>query len=140
VLICYEDLFASSARATVQLGARVLVNLTNDAWFGHSREPVLHDLLARLRSVELRRDLIRAVNTGVSSFTSATGETLIETPTFTRASFVAAAKLLDERTLYARWGDWVSPMSLIVLCSAFWRRKRQAKGLPAQETSFLTAS
>lgn len=115
VLICYEDLFASAARATVGLGARALLNLTNDAWFGDTREPHLHNLLARLRAVELRRDLVRTVNTGVSSFTSATGELLIETQTYRRTSFVAEVKLLDGHTPYARWGDWVTPCCLLAV-------------------------
>ncbi|MDB4990978.1 MAG: Apolipoprotein N-acyltransferase [Myxococcaceae bacterium] len=124
VLICYEDLFASSARATVLLGARALLNLTNDAWFGDSREPLLHDQLARLRSIELRRDLVRAVNTGVSSFTSATGEVLLQTRTFERASFAAAVRLLDEQTLYARFGDWPLVGCLLTLgICALWRRR-----------------
>ncbi|MEY4510763.1 MAG: hypothetical protein RLZZ450_2885 [Pseudomonadota bacterium] len=134
VLICYEDLFASAARATVRLGARALINLTNDAWFGDTREPHLHDLLARLRAVELRRDLVRTVNTGISSFTSASGERLFATESYRRTSFVAAVKLLDEQTPYARWGDWVTPCCLLGLLfcvrdtwlsrSTFLRRRR----------------
>jgi apolipoprotein N-acyltransferase len=113
VLICYEDLFASAARETVGLGARALLNLTNDAWFGDTREPHLHDLLARLRAIELRRDLVRTVNTGVSSFTSASGEVLLQTESYRRASFVAEVRLLDGQTPYARWGDWVTPCCLL---------------------------
>ncbi|MDB4976872.1 MAG: Apolipoprotein N-acyltransferase, partial [Myxococcaceae bacterium] len=130
VLICYEDLFASSARATVSLGARALVNLTNDAWFGDSREPLLHDLLARFRSIELRRDLVRAVNTGVSSFTAATGEVLMQTRSFERASFVASVRLLDEQTLYARWGDWCLPGCILLLALCLLRHAPHGKRRP----------
>jgi len=130
VLICYEDLFASAARATVSRGARALLNLTNDAWFGDSREPHLHDLLARLRAVELRRDLVRAVNTGVSSLTSATGAALITTRSFQRTSFVAAVKLLDQQTPYARLGDWVTPCCLLAL-SVCWLGPKRAAHLRA---------
>jgi apolipoprotein N-acyltransferase len=125
VLICYEDLFATAARATVKQGARALLNLTNDAWFGDSREPYLHDLLARLRAVELRRDLVRAVNTGVSSLTSASGASLLATRSFRQASFVAAVKLLDQETLYARLGDWVTPCCLLAL--TVWVVRRSAR-------------
>jgi apolipoprotein N-acyltransferase len=139
VLICYEDLFAAAARATVQLGARALVNLTNDAWFGDTREPRLHDLLARLRAVELRRDLVRAVNTGVSSFTSASGAPVYQTRSFERTSFVATVRLLDGRTPYARWGDWVTPCCLLGLALCLARGQRHAR--PAQPaTSFFTSS
>lgn len=131
VLICYEDLFASAARETVLLGARALLNLTNDAWFGHSREPLLHDLLARMRSIELRRDLVRAVNTGVSSFTSATGESLHKTRTFERASFVAPVRLLDVQTPYARFGDWLLPLCLLGSSVCALRRRSVSKGVSA---------
>jgi apolipoprotein N-acyltransferase len=126
VLICYEDLFASAGRATVLLGARALVNLTNDAWFGASREPLLHDVLARMRSIELRRDLVRAVNTGVSSFTGATGEVLRQTRTFTRASFVADVRMLELQTVYARLGDLCLPLCLFALCGCLlWPARRE---------------
>ncbi len=109
LLICYEDLFAGLARLVVQRGAQVLVNMTNDAWFGDSHEPALHDMVARLRAIETRRDLVRVVNTGVSSLTLATGESAIRTPTFTRTSFLADVRPLDELTVYSVWGDVVPP-------------------------------
>jgi apolipoprotein N-acyltransferase len=129
VSICYEDLFASAARATVQLGGRALINLTNDAWFGDTREPLLHDTLARLRSVELRRDQVRAVNTGVSSWTSASGEVLRQTGTFRRVGFVAPVRLLDELTLYARLGDWWTPCCLLGLGVLVLRARRARRAL-----------
>ena len=136
ILICYEDLFADSARATVLLGARALVNLTNDAWFGNSREPLLHDQLARLRSIELRRDLVRAVNTGVSSFSSATGEPLVQTRTFERAAFVAQVRLLDERTFYAQHGDWLLPLCLlaVALCLLFYNGEVTRPPRPSRQS------
>lgn len=124
VLICYEDLFSEAARTLVSKGARVLLNLTNDAWFGPGREPGLHDLAARLRAVEQRRDLVRAVNTGVSSFTSASGERLHATRPFERTAFVAPARLLEEQTWFARLGDWVTPLCALLLLTCRLRRKR----------------
>jgi apolipoprotein N-acyltransferase len=121
VLICYEDLFAASARATVRDGARVLVNLTNDVWFGPGRVPFLHDLVARLRAVEQRRDLVRAVNTGRSSFTSATGAQLWHSEPFTRASFLAEVALLDARTPYSLLGDLTAPACALLALLALTR-------------------
>jgi apolipoprotein N-acyltransferase len=114
VLICYEDLVASLAREHARSGAAALVNLTNDGWFGTSSEPALHDALARMRSIETRRDLLRATNTGVSSLTAATGERLEQTEPFERASFVTELRLMHTRTPYTRFGDWVSPLCLLV--------------------------
>jgi apolipoprotein N-acyltransferase len=120
ILICYEDLFGDLARKVVERGAQVLVNMTNDAWFGDSHEPALHDMVARMRAVETRRDLVRVVNTGVSSFTWATGETVKSTATFTRQTFLAEVKPLSELTIYSAWGNWLPPLlSLLVLAALF---------------------
>lgn len=128
ILICYEDLFAHLSRKVVQRGALLLVNMTNDAWFGRSHEPALHDMVARLRAVETRRDLIRAVNTGVSSFTSATGEALVQTPIFQQTAFVAEARLLSETSLYTSLGDWVDKLAALglALCLISKRFRRAA--------------
>lgn len=95
VLVCYEDLFSQSACARVRQGARALVDLTNDRRLGDTRAPRLHELTTRQRSVELRGNLVRAVSTGVSSFTTATVASLVRTPVFAQARFVAAVRLLD---------------------------------------------
>jgi apolipoprotein N-acyltransferase len=72
-LICYEDIIPSFGRNLGRLRPHLLVNLTNDAWFGASSEPWEHLQLAVYRSVELRTEMVRAVNTGVSAFIDATG-------------------------------------------------------------------
>ncbi|MFT3923159.1 MAG: apolipoprotein N-acyltransferase [Myxococcales bacterium] len=123
ILICYEDLFADLARKVVERRADVLLNMTNDAWFGDSNEPALHDMVARLRAVETRRDLVRVVNTGVSSVSSATGELLLRTRTFTQASFVADVRIMSEITPYTCWGDWLPPLLACVLAAALVRRR-----------------
>ncbi len=124
VLICYEDLFAPAARETVRQGARVLINLTNDVWFGHSRVSYLHDLLARLRAIEQRRDLVRVVNTGRSSFIAATGRQLHHAAPFRKASFVVEPALLDARTPYSMLGDLTAPACALWLVLALRRRVR----------------
>ncbi len=115
IMICYEDLFFEQARGVVARGAQVLVNMTNVAWFGRSHVPLLHDMMAHLRAIETRRDFVRSVNTGRSSFTLATGETTIKTTIFTRQSFVAVARKLDLQTVYVRAGDLISPLCALVL-------------------------
>jgi apolipoprotein N-acyltransferase len=67
VLICYEAIFPELARMAVNDGAKLLINLTNDAWFGHSAAPYQHVELARMRSVENRVWMLRIANTGVSA-------------------------------------------------------------------------
>lgn len=112
VLNCYEDVLAEATRAVATLDPQWLANFTNDAWFGDTAEPHLHQLIARLRAIETRRELVRAVNTGVSSHVRADGTSAVETPTFAEASFVAEVRLLDGVTLYTWLGDWVSPLAM----------------------------
>jgi apolipoprotein N-acyltransferase len=64
LLNCYEDVGPGPARAATQAGAELLLNFSNDAWFGRTVQPELHRIVARFRAIETRRDLVRAVNTG----------------------------------------------------------------------------
>ena len=124
IMICYEDLFFAQARGVVERGAEVLVNMTNVAWFGRGHVPALHDMVAHLRAIETRRDFVRSVNTGMSSFTLATGETTFRSAIFTRTVFLARARLLDLKTVYVRVGDLVSPLAALVLFWLYIRKKR----------------
>jgi apolipoprotein N-acyltransferase len=126
VLICYEDLFARQARARALEGAAALVNLTNDGWFGASSEPALHDLMARLRSIETRRELVRVTNTGVSSHSAATGELLVATESDRPASFVAELAPRTGITLYVWLGDWV-PLVCLVYALGLWAYSASAR-------------
>ena len=110
VLNCYEDLLAFRSRALSLHGASVLLNFTNDAWFGDTAEPHLHHMVSRLRTIETRRELIRAVNTGVSAHVSATGRDLIRTGTFVESTFIAEAAPSGRLTLSLILGDWLRPI------------------------------
>jgi apolipoprotein N-acyltransferase len=78
-LICYEDIIPSFGRRLAKLHPHLLVNITNDAWFGATAEPWEHLQLAIYRSVELRTEMVRAVNTGVSAYVDAAGRVYHET-------------------------------------------------------------
>lgn len=82
-LICYEAIFPELAQKQVALGANVLVNISNDAWFGRSSAPLQHLHLAILRAVEQNRTIIRATNTGITTFIAPTGEIQEQTALFT---------------------------------------------------------
>ncbi len=110
VLNCYEDVLDGYARRVAANDPSFLLNLTNDAWFGETSEPWLHEAVSRLRAIETRRDLVRVVNTGVSSHAAATGESLIRIPTFVRTSFVAEVRRVSGVTPWVRFGDWLTPM------------------------------
>lgn len=76
VLNCYEDTLPDASREAIETRPNLLVNITNDAWFAGSTEGDLHLRLAVLRSIETRRDMVRAVNRGPTTWVSATGKIL----------------------------------------------------------------
>jgi len=78
VLVCYEAIFPELARAQVGQGARLLVNITNDSWFGRTSAPWQHLAMSRVRAVETGRYLLRAANTGVSAVIDPRGRVLVE--------------------------------------------------------------
>src|SRR5581483_1928165 len=107
VLNCYEDTLPIAGREAIELAPNLLVNVTNDAWFAGSAEGELHLRLATLRAVELRRDLVRAVNKGPTSFVDAAGRVRARYDEPFPAAVAVDPALLDTApTLYARLGDW----------------------------------
>ena len=107
ILNCYEDILPHFARRVMLGDPDFLLNMTNDTWFGDSTKPLLHHMVATLRAVENRRDLLRAVNTGVSGHTLATGEQALKTNTWEQTSFIANVAMLQESTVWnirlSRW-------------------------------------
>ena len=75
-MICYEDILPAFGRELAAQHPHLLINLTNDAWYGDTAEPWQHLALSVFRAVEARADLIRSVNTGVSAFIDASGRVL----------------------------------------------------------------
>jgi apolipoprotein N-acyltransferase len=78
--ICYESLFPEFSKSLADLGAQFIVNVTNDSWYGTWQEPYQHKVMTLARAVEIRRPLIRATNTGISTVVLASGEVLEESP------------------------------------------------------------
>jgi len=128
VLNCYEDVLPHHCRTMASLGPNLLVNITNDAWFGDSSEPYLHQHVARVRAIETRRDLLRVVNTGVSGHVTATGETAISTRSWTRDSFIADVRLLEGTTPWVRFGDWLTPCLFGAMLATVMVRRRDLRG------------
>lgn len=104
-LVCYEFIFPELPRAAVRDGARLIANLSNDSWFRPGAGPRQHLLFGRLRTVELRRTMVRAANLGPTTVILPDGTTALETDGVTPGIEVADVPLLDEQTLYARVGD-----------------------------------
>lgn len=115
VFICYESIFPSIPRTLAARGATLLVNTTNDAWFGTSAAPMQHLAMCVLRAVETGRPVLRAANTGISCIIEPSGRIRERTRLLETETIAARVQPRDESTLYARWGDWVFLLSAAVL-------------------------
>ncbi len=104
VLICIEAIYPDLARRETALGATLLANITNDAWFGASSAPVQHLAMAIFRTVENRRSMARAANTGISALILPTGEVLHQTGLFQQGYLSANLPLLSTTTFFTRAG------------------------------------
>ena len=130
-LICFEDTVARVVRRAAQKQPHLLVNLTNDAWFGASAGSRQHLENARLRAVEARLPLLRATNDGVTALINARGVILAkvqdpETGSIREPGFLTGElELMEPRaTFYTRWGEWPVAISLALLALGFrWRRE-----------------
>ena len=103
--ICYEAIFPALVRRFPAQGAELLVNVTNDAWYGTTSAPYQHLAMAAFRAVENRRYLVRAANTGITAVVDPWGRVLEETPLFEQAVLVREVPFVAETSFYARHGD-----------------------------------
>ncbi len=116
ILICFEAIFPELARKQTRSGADVLINLTNDAWFGMTSAPYQHLSMSVFRAVENRRPLIRAANTGISAFISPCGKIVTHGPLFEREVLVRPVRPVPGlKGLYTRLGD-LFPLCLAIIC------------------------
>jgi len=104
ILICYESIFPEISREAVTRGANLLINITNDAWYGKSSAPYQSMAMAVLRAVETKRSLVRAANTGISGFVDPLGRVTAQTALFTEAALAAPVSMLDQATIFSRYG------------------------------------
>lgn len=113
VLICFEAIFPELARRHVKNGADILVNLTNDAWFGRTSAPFQHLSMSVFRAVETRLPLVRAANTGISAFVDPSGRVTHRTGLFHEAFLVSNVHpSTSPLTWYVRMGD-IFPLFLL---------------------------
>ncbi len=104
-LICYEAIFPEEARARVEEGAQVLVNVTNDAWYDTSPASWQHLQSVRMRAVETGRFVLRAANTGVSAIIAPDGHITASIPWWTQGAVLGVFRSSDVITPYQRQGD-----------------------------------
>ena len=128
VLICYESLFSPLARDQVLRGARYLIIITNDSWYGRTSGPAQHAAASSLRAAEFRMGVARAANGGISLWTDRAGRRMNSTKLFTRTTITCSLPAGGEPTFYARTGPvfaWVAgTVGLLLSLAALWPRKR----------------
>lgn len=113
--ICFESIFGSETRRFVLNGARVLCNLTNDAWYGRSSGPYQHAALVRYQSIATRCPLLRAANTGISLATDRTGKVIADLPLNQRGFLnVSVASGGDTLTFYVRYGELIPRLIALI--------------------------
>ena len=125
VLICYEDILPEFTNAAVRhADPELLVNMTNDAWFGDTAEPWEHLALAQLRAVEHRRYLVRGTNSGVSAVVDPVGRVIAHSGTFREEGISAPIHWMRSHTVYERIGDWPWLLGAIALGIGAFRKHR----------------
>jgi apolipoprotein N-acyltransferase len=133
VLICYEDAIVESGLDVMRVNPNVLVNVTNDAWFYGTSEGELHLRLSTLRTIELRRDMARAVNLGPTSMVDAAGRVKVAYANILPAAVPVDVALLDlPPTPFARLGHAPLTLAYVLACALpIWRgrKKKQATTL-----------
>lgn len=122
VQICYEIIFPAICRKMVENGADIIINITNDAWYGRTSSPYQHFSMTVLRAVENRRSLIRAANTGISGFIDPAGRIRASTDLYVDDTPVYHVPVLKGKTVYARTGDLFAKSCVILLLFVLWRR------------------
>jgi apolipoprotein N-acyltransferase len=119
VNICYEDAFGSELRDDAR-GAALLINVTNDAWYGRSIGAYQHNQIAAMRALETGRPMLRATNTGITSAIGHDGRELARLPWFTRAILETGIEGRTGETPYLRMGDMlVMALALALYAAAF---------------------
>ena len=111
--ICYESVYARSIRKFTAEGAELLVNISNDSWYGRSAAREQHLLIARMRAVENGRWMLRATNDGVTASIGPSGRIEASLPSYVQGRIDVCFQYLSDRTPFVRYGEWLWWLCLI---------------------------
>jgi apolipoprotein N-acyltransferase len=124
VNICYEDVFGEEIIRSLPQ-ATLLVNVTNDAWYGNSPVAAQHNQMAQLRAMESGRMMLRATNTGVTSIIGADGKVLQQLAQHEEAVLRGIAQGYDGITPYVRWGNAAVLLLIVLILAGAWVMARR---------------
>ncbi len=120
VIICFEAVFPDLCRGFVERGSELIINLTNDGWYGDTSAPYQHLSMARWRAIENRRYLLRAANSGISAVVEPSGKLQVQTRLLREDTAVGRFAFLSGSTFYVRHGSYCPILcviiSLLALC------------------------
>lgn len=112
VFVCYESIFGDEVRQFAKAGADVLVNISDDGWYGDTGAPWQHLNMARMRAIENNRWVLRSTNTGITTTIDPHGR-YTDTPRHVRTAYALPFAFTTGQTFYTRYGDWFA-----YLCAA----------------------
>ncbi len=119
VFICYESIFGDEVREFAKMGAEVLVNISDDGWYGDTSAPWQHLNMVRMRAVESHRWVVRATNTGVTATIDPEGHVVASAPRHVRTAVRVPFRWETDETFYVRHGDWFAWLCLLGVVGAF---------------------
>jgi apolipoprotein N-acyltransferase len=126
--VCYEDVLTRFTRKMVrEAKPHILINLTNDAWFGDTQEPAIHLVLSQYRAIEHRRYMVRATNSGISAVVDPLGRVVAQTGLLARENLRYDVHMLEGETVYTRFGDWPGWLGLAAIAWMLIRRRDAAR-------------
>lgn len=115
--ICYESNFPRFVLERFRRGANLIVNITNDGWFGKSSGPYHHAMMARMRSIENGAYCARAANSGISLFVDPLGRQFAQTRLYERAILTKSVRFYSIRTFYTKHGDWFVTLCGVIIAA-----------------------
>ena len=124
ISICFEEAFARDVIKDLPQ-AKLLVNVSNDAWFEDSIEPHQHHAIARMRALEAGRYMLRSTNTGITSLIGPHGEVIKQLPQFETGVLNGEVQPLSGSTPFVRWGDWLIVVFSSLVLTGFAVLKRR---------------
>jgi apolipoprotein N-acyltransferase len=120
--ICYESIFPDEIRQFARDGAGLLVNISNDGWFGDTGAPIQHLRMARMRAIENNRWVVRSTNTGVSGSIDPFGRVVQQARRNVRVGLDVPYGVITNTTFYSRHGDWFAWTCAIITLGALFLR------------------